>query len=207
VPAILILVVSLWNSSQTARDNHRADQQRQDTTLDSYLKQMSDLMLNDKLLTSADGSAVREVATAVTNATLPRLDGERATEVVRFLSDARASLDFLELPGQDLADQTLFRAYLYGANLAGADLTGAYLYGANLQAAGLQHARLKGAILGSARLSGALLLNADLSGAFLQSADLRGANLTGANLQGAKLAGALFSNTTCPNGKVTNTGC
>ena len=58
VPAILILVVTLWNSSQTARDNRHADQARQDTTLDTYFKQMSDLMLNNKLRASADGSAV-----------------------------------------------------------------------------------------------------------------------------------------------------
>ena len=232
VPAILILVVTLWNSSQTSRDNHRADQQRQDTTLDSYFKQMSDLMLNNNLLTSRDGSAVRAVAAAVTNSTLRRLDRERATEVIRFVSDAGTNLNFLKLPGQDLFHQNLFRAYLYGADLTGADLTGAYLFAAKLQEADLKNAHLQGAYLSLAKLSDASLVDADLrdatfvfanlahanltganltganlAGANLADANLTGANLTGANLTNVYLNGTIIARTTCPNGKVTNTRC
>src|SRR5207248_9407838 len=81
VPAILIAVTFLWSASQTRSDNRREDRRiaadraaaeeaRQDATLQSYLDQMSGLMLHEKLLTSNEGDAVRAVARTVTLATL-----------------------------------------------------------------------------------------------------------------------------------------
>ena len=63
VPAILIAVTFAWSYTQTQSDNRREDrriaadraaavQARQDTTLNGYFQQMSDLMLDRKLLTS-----------------------------------------------------------------------------------------------------------------------------------------------------------
>ena len=59
VPAILIGVTFAWSYTQTRSDNRRedrriaadraaADQVRQDTTLNGYFQQMSDLMLDRK---------------------------------------------------------------------------------------------------------------------------------------------------------------
>jgi|TARA_B110000503_G_scaffold128465_1_gene199591 uncharacterized protein YjbI with pentapeptide repeats len=53
---------------------------------------------------------------------------------------------------------------------------------------------------------GATLTGANLSGADLTGTNLRGANLTGANLTGANLTAVKWSNTTCPDGTVTDTG-
>jgi hypothetical protein len=100
VPAILIAVTFAWSATQTRNDNKRedrridadraaAEQVRQDTTLNDYIKQMSDLMLNKKLSSSKGGDAVRSVGRTVTLATLRRSDGERKAEVVRFLLEAR----------------------------------------------------------------------------------------------------------------------
>ncbi len=99
VPAILIGVTFAWSATQTRSDNRREDQRiradkaaaekaRQDETLQSYLDQMSSLMLHEKLLTSKPGDGVRAVARTVTLTALRRLDGERKAEVVRFLYEA-----------------------------------------------------------------------------------------------------------------------
>ena len=117
-------------------------------------------------------------------------------------------------------------AHLHGADFRGADLRGADFRGAKLRHADLRGAKLKGARFHAppgarkqanqtpscapncqgADLVGANLTGADLSRANLAGALLFGANLTGANLTGATLA-ALFSNTTCPSGRVSSTGC
>ena len=102
VPAILIGVTFAWSASQARSDNKREDQRiaadraaaevaRQDATLQTYLDQMSGLMLDKNLLTSKEGDAVRAVARTVTLTTLRRLDGSRKGEVVRFLAEARLS--------------------------------------------------------------------------------------------------------------------
>jgi len=103
-----------------------------------------------------------------------------------------------DFTGSNLANANL----AYPANLEFANLTNANLTGADFQLANLASANLTGANLTSAALLQALLYNANLTGA-----DLTGADLTNADLTNANLTGVIWSNTTCPNGTVTNTGC
>ena len=210
VPAILIGVTFAWSFTQTKADNKREDRRidadvaaaervRQDTTLNGYFQQMSDLMLENKLRSSKRADPVRSVAYTVTVTTLRRLDGERKGEVVRFLQNAglingeRPVFGLgggADLTGASLVEADLVHAYLQGAELTRADLTGANLILANLMEADLEGAVLKGADLIRANLQGADLTGADLSDANLSDADLSDANLSDANLTNAKLEGA-----------------
>jgi hypothetical protein len=67
------MMIFLCSASQTNSNNKRedrriradratAEQVREDTTLNGYIQQMSDLMLNTGLLSSERGDAVRTVA-------------------------------------------------------------------------------------------------------------------------------------------------
>jgi hypothetical protein len=109
VPAMLVAVTFAWSALQTNSDNNRedrrlaadraaAEQVRQDTTLNGYLQQMSDLVLHENLLASKSGDVVRSLARTVTLTTLRRLDGERKGEVVRFLGEAEFSAAPRSLP-------------------------------------------------------------------------------------------------------------
>jgi uncharacterized protein YjbI with pentapeptide repeats len=210
VPAILIGITLLWTAFQTGRDDARderrvaadraaAVQVRQDATLNDYYKQMSDLMLNKRLLASIPNDPVRSVARTVTLATLRRLNAERKGEVIRFLSEAEllTSLDgeergrvFLEdadLRHASLANALLYFADLRGANLADADLTQASLPDANLEAANLSGADARRAYFYGAKLKDAVLKGAALTGANFREAHLPRANLTGADLTRAML--------------------
>jgi uncharacterized protein YjbI with pentapeptide repeats len=177
VPAILIGVTFVWSATQTRSDNRREDRRiaadraaaeeaRRDATLQSYLAQMSDLMLREKLLTSTQTSAVRAVARTVTLATLRRLDGDRKRAVVSFLSEAHLLM--------------LHRVSLRNADLRGANLRGADLSGTNLAVADLRGADLRGADLTNAYLRGAFLMGTDLGNAIIVHTNLRGAHLRGA---------------------------
>jgi uncharacterized protein YjbI with pentapeptide repeats len=220
VPAILIGVTFAWSATQTKSDNKREDRRidadraaaeevRQDVTLQTYLNQMSALMLDKKLLSSKPDDPARAVARTVSLATLRRLDGERRGAVVHFLSEARllgikdprVDLDGADLGGATLAGAYLLgvslgavnlrRAHLEGAILADADLEGAHLEGANLGGrAHLERAILKNASLEDANLSGADLADADLGGAVLRGANFEGTYLVGAHLNEAALEGA-----------------
>ncbi len=94
-------------------------------------------------------------------------------------------------------------------NLKGANLSDCYLAGANLQdasarGANLAFSNLAGANLTSADLAQANLQHANLAGAELTKANLSGANLTGATTNGADFTSVTFSQTTCPDGTVSN---
>jgi len=211
VPAILIGVTFVWSATQTRNDNRREDRRiaadraaaeeaRRDATLQSYLDQMSGLMLDKKLLTSTQLSAVRAVARTVTLAALRRLDGERKAAVVRFLDEAElvniyepddlTGSPVVLLQGADLSGADLRRASLPGAELSGVDLTGAEFSGAVLNEAHLVGSRLRHAQLSRATLDATDLRKADLTGADLSDAYLADTNLGGAHLKGANLTGA-----------------
>ncbi len=105
------------------------------------------------------------------------------------------------------AGATLNYANLGYTNLAGADLQGADLVYASLYEANLTGANLAGASLNYVTANYATMTDATLTDAYMPFVNLTGANLTGATLTGANLSAVTWSNTTCPDGTVTNTGC
>ena len=204
VPVILIGVTFVWSTMQTRSDNKREDRRiaadrattedaRQDARLQSYLDDMSNLILKGNLLDSKSGDPVRAVARIDTLTVLHRLSGERKGQVVRFLYEAR--LIDSETPGRGsrfAADEhASSRVSLDGADLTGADLSAASLDGANLRGADLERANLKRAHLTGANLVGADLRDAHLDGAFLKRADFSLSDVAGAWLR-TDLRGAIF---------------
>jgi uncharacterized protein YjbI with pentapeptide repeats len=184
-----------------------ADDQQQETTLKSYLDDMSDLLLNHGLRTAKSGDEVSQVARERTLTTLRRLKADRNKIVVQFLQDAHligTPNAVINFSNADLSGDDLRGARLGGVNLSGADLTNASLNDANLTQADLRDADLSNANLFHAdlydtNLSRAILRNATLTIAFLRdanltNADLGSANLNGAYLGGANLNGAFLSN-------------
>ena len=212
----LFISVIQFNQQQSSNAQQALDQQQQ-TTLETYLDHMSDLLLTDKLKESKPGAEARAVARARTLVALQNLNPVRKGILLRFLYEAGlierplAGTFPLDLGDADLGNAFLERfelqsADLHRVNLSMADLFHATLLGANLSDANLSRTNLKQAYLG-----GALLVDADLSGADLSKADLSGADLSKADLSGADLRGTIINQsqldqvtsclgTTLPNG-------
>jgi uncharacterized protein YjbI with pentapeptide repeats len=182
-------------------------------------------ILTDGFLSAMDGTRRGDVVRFLFRA---RLLGNPQQNVGNPPGAPLVSLASADLQGASLAAAHLEDANLTGADLTRADLTGAVLATADLDGATLEHANLSHAIVNEdAKLTGADLRHANLTdaslvgsnlrtaylnnailiGADLTAANLTGAILTGANLTGANLRGAIFSDTTCPDGEVTNTHC
>jgi hypothetical protein len=177
-------------------DRQIADQHRQDNTLQLYLDQIGQLLLDkdrplrqSKFLVSGDteDNEMNTLARARTLTVLTRLDGDRKARVVQFLKEAglisKGEL-VVSLYGADLSGANLSEV----PNLSKADLSNAILSGANLSGDFLIEADLSNADLSGANLGDAILLRADLSEADLSGADLRGADLRGADLNGANVS-------------------
>jgi uncharacterized protein YjbI with pentapeptide repeats len=204
---------------RAAAELELAEQRAQDEALQAYLDQMSQLMLDRKLLEAEQGDPVHTLAQARTSTAILRLDAEHNESVTRFLSDSglagsdgstdgllrrialsRATLSSAFLPnadlvdadlsGADLSNALLFEADLLVADLSGADFSNASLLRADLSGADLSGADLSGANLSGANLSGANAFEANLSGAFLNGANLSGADLHEADLSSADLKNA-----------------
>jgi uncharacterized protein YjbI with pentapeptide repeats len=205
-----ILITQIVNTA-LARTGQRNQQELEDrraraTSLQSYLEQMGELLLNHRLRSSdlsdetdnfrvvgwggtllvgsrignanPEGGNSRAVAQAQTFAVLEGLDPTRK----RYL------LQFLYYSALINKDKPVIR--LAQANLEKANLSRAILGGANLRQANLRHANLMEANLSWAYLSWADLMEAYLREADLSDADLRHANLMEANLSEADLSEA-----------------
>jgi hypothetical protein len=200
--------------AQTDRDLAK-DSQRE-VLLQSYLDQMTVLLLERGLGKSNIRDSVRDVARIRTLSVLNALDGNRKRSVMLFLQESglittttRIGLDehqsprtvsqgLISLSRADLRDADLRGLYLVGVNIAGADLTGADLTGADLRAAELTYADLKNANFTFANLTGAHLIYADIRGADFRGANLEHSNLIGAYYTGGQLDEARLKGATMP---------
>ena len=232
---VVIGVAGLWfNWAQDARQREDAqtraqaqleaeEERTQEEALQQYNNVMRSLLLEEDLLDSQEGDAVRELARARTLGVLNILDSDRKRIVVLFLRETSLISSYedtiVDLSGANLRDANLREARLVNTSLgtqgfltphdertdlSGADLSGAILLGANLKGAILTGADLSGALVGTtdpnlpwhpknADLEGVDLSDANLSGAELVTLDLSETDLSGADLSGANLSEATVS--------------
>jgi hypothetical protein len=192
------------NDQQIAQDNRQNDlylsnDQQQEVTLETYLKDMSDLLLTHNLRNSKPGDEVRQIARMRTLTTLRRLalvlppyvcptPSPETTnpynvcpmiEPVLKTNPNRIVLQFLQdthLVGGKNAVIDLRNANLSNDDLRDVNLSNVDLSGADLSSAQLNLANLSGANLG------AILIDGKLTPANLDTADLSGADLTNATI-------------------------
>lgn len=204
----VIAGVGLWFTSSQAeeqkyiqqqeaeRQRYIQEQEAMEASLQAYLDQMTQMMLDDEnpLLNSESESAEGVMARVRTITILRRLDAKRNKLVLSFLKES--GLLVFSVPGEpkegavQLHDADLTHADLAGANLSGLNLRDARLRSADLENATLGLTNLTLADLEHANLEGADLRDADLLFADLDDANLKDANFNGASLRYADLSGA-----------------
>ena len=142
--AVVTALAAFWTNAFSQRQKQTeleiaSDKQREDA-LQSYIKEISELLLHEKLRESKPQDEVSMIARVRTLTVLPRLDGKRKRTVLQFLHESdliendKCIVDLVEadLTGANLADTNLRKAYLLGVDLTGANLMGAVLSEANL---------------------------------------------------------------------------
>lgn len=116
-------------------------------TLQTYLDQISDLILEQGLRHSDQDTIQAKVAAKarrLTLMTLQELDGRRKRKVLRFLYESHliTGESIIDLKGADLSGSELQELNLSGVHLIGADLRGANLSKSNLSAARITSTQL-----------------------------------------------------------------
>src|SRR5918993_2459264 len=186
----VVIALGIWaitwqldklENQRAEAERELAEQQAQDEALQAYLDQMSQLILDRKLLEVEQGDPLHEqgdpvhtLAQARTSTAILRLDAQHNESVTHFLIHSGLAVRSKD-SARVLRGSTLSHAKLSGAHLTNADLSDASLIGADLC---------------DANLFGADLRDANLISADLSRADLSEANLIGANLENANLSGA-----------------
>lgn len=198
IPAALAVAAVYLNQAERKSEREVAAKQAEDTALETYLKEMSELLLMQHLRESPDSDEKRTLARAWTLTIARRLGEENKGTLLRFLSEAKLihkdnpiiSISGIDLSGASLRGADLSHADLRHVNLREANLMDAVLHNADLHRASLYEAYLPDADLRGANLSdtimtAAILVNANLCGTNLCNVELVYANLSNANLTDA----------------------
>jgi uncharacterized protein YjbI with pentapeptide repeats len=189
---LMLGVGGLWfTEEQKQREEEARNERSQDEALQSYLDQMSQLLIDTegtRLRKLEPDEDVRNLMRARTITALAMLDASRKARVVRYLVEA--DLITRENPVIDLRDTDLRGVDLKGIDLNHRNLSGVYLTEANLSEANLRDVNLSGATLTDATLSDATITDTNLTDADLSGADLTYAELSNTALSGADLSGA-----------------
>jgi hypothetical protein len=106
---LVIALAGWWLSEVSTRNQQQVEAERaRQSVLQSYIQDMSELLLNKGLATSKPDSLITRVARANTVSTMHRLDGARNRILIRFLldSDLLISGSVALLKGADLGVPT-----------------------------------------------------------------------------------------------------
>jgi Pentapeptide repeats (9 copies) len=193
IPMLLAGGAVSFNMQQSEVSRSITADQQKEATLNTYMNDISDLLLNHSLATSKFGDQVQYVARAKTLSALRVLNPERKNVLMRFLSDTGI------LFGQSGKPPVL---RLNDADLSDVNLSGVKLYGAYLSATNFMGARLDSANLAFANLDEANLHNVDLNHADLFHTHFCATNLSGVQLGGTSLSTAHLTGATLPNGAI-----
>ncbi len=194
-----------------------ADEQYREDALQSYYRDMRELILEKKLGTSTSRDEVRSIARARTLSVLRQLDVKRRGLLTLFLKesnlitlevDNEGNVIRVDEEGKSTASRDgklLSQAGII--SMSGADLTSTDLKHLDLSYTSFWYTRLTNAQLEGADLRYANLSKANLEGANLDGANLESASLEGADLNNASMHGTRFCNTIMPDGKLKNDSC
>ncbi len=191
IPLALAVIAIFFNRSERKNEQKIASDNQQEAALQEYLKEMSELLLHEKLRESGEDDEVRKIARVRTLTVLPRLDGKRKRNLLLFLYDA----DLINRRGQiinvsdadfseaDLSEVNLFRyKWVRKGESHTFTTVKADLSGVNLRNANLNRANLRGVKLGAEDELHLEISDKDYSTQGTIRADLSRADLRGADL-------------------------
>ncbi len=214
IPLVLAGGTVWFTNRQNEAAARVAEDQRAETTLQSFIDHMSDLILHEKLCESSHSAHVRSIARARTLTALRNLDSHRKVVLLRFLYDSRLidrGKGVVDLRGANFDYVKLDHTLLPGVNLRGAKMRGTLCEGANftgadLGGADLADSILHGAVFRDANLGGKATSDFDLDTAPSLTVTANGADdLPGANLSRASLTNAVLDDATLDHANMVRT--
>jgi uncharacterized protein YjbI with pentapeptide repeats len=197
VPVVLAIVAFSFNAGQASVNQQLEQQSNQEQVVNTFLGQMSSLLLQYNLHGSPLGDPKRAIAQAITLSALDRLDSQHKNIIILFLY--RADLlkyhyyknnetecgDPKALKKQFSDEQPIIT--LSQGNIAGVTINDLKLSCIDLHNMHLEGSNFSTSVLDRADLGISLAKGADFSYTSMNSASLYYLDLSEANLQGAQL--------------------
>ncbi len=208
VPLVLAIVAFAFNAGQAAANDQLEQQSAQEQVVNTYLDQMSNLVLQYHLHGSQPGDPIRAIAQALTLTALSRLDSDHKNIIILFLYRADLLKYHYYLHNEtDCGDPNVLKQQFHNEQpiitLSQGNIDGVTISNLGLQCIDLHNMSLEGsnfstsdlnrADLGLSLATDANFSYASMVGASLYYLDLENANLQGAILEYANMEGICLS--------------
>lgn len=180
---------------QFDQSREETDRQRQEELLNSYVENMTFMLIDRNLREQQPGSSLQNAAIRRTISTMSLLNSDHNKELFEYLySENLIALSQKMYENTENNVSSGGRIVdLRNTNLDYVDLESAELEGIDLEGVNLEHADLENTDLENANMKNSNLLEADLTGTQLEGANLEGAKITKEQLaKVASLKGAVL---------------
>jgi uncharacterized protein YjbI with pentapeptide repeats len=211
IPVVIAIVTFSFNASQASTNQNLEQQNNQEQVVNTYINQMSDLLLKYHLHESQLGDPIRAIAQAITLTALSRLDSEHKNIIILFLYRADLLKYHYYKHGEkecidnrmpkNLSDEQPIITLSLG-NLEGVTINHTALPCIDLHNMHLEGSNFSWTVLDRAALGLSLAMNADFSHTSMKAADLYYLDLSDANLQEAKLQYANMQGICLPHARL-----
>ncbi len=185
----VLIALTAWSFKEIEKRNTQSSEREraQNETLDSFIKIMTELIINNKLISQTPSPESKIIARTRIMLALSNLDRMKKGQVLQFLFES--SLINQE-PKINLNGGDIKNAVLDGIVLSSSEIKGAYFNKASIKNSNLSNANFTSCNFSEANFSNSLMENTDLSYSNLTSAKLRNINLDSINFEGAVLTKA-----------------
>jgi uncharacterized protein YjbI with pentapeptide repeats len=187
IPIAVGVCAWIFKEAEKDKSNKSEIERNQNETLDSFIKIMTELIINNNLANAKSTLETRIIARTRINLAFSNLSGSRKGQILQFLFESRL-ID--QTPQINLNGANLKNAILDGIVLSNAEIRGVYFNNATITESNLNGANFISSDFTNANLSKSLMQNTNLSYTNLTNGKMNNMNLTSVNFEGANLTNA-----------------
>lgn len=191
VPVSIGVVGWIYKEYEKSKEERRIKEDKYNDILDSYFKNISDLILNSNLTKNKKNKKSKKIARTRTIIALEELDGERKGQILQFLRETKLlkKIDILganfsegDFEGLVLRNQIIKGVNFKNSNFDNSYLDGTQFISCDLDSCSFSNSSLKNVDFNYSKLNNSTIRNTDVTtvkfeGAELNNVDLRSTNI------------------------------
>lgn len=190
IPSSVALVGWIYKEFEKSKDAKKEYENKQNETLDSYFRIISDLIIKDNLLDNNLNNDSKIIARTRTIVAIENLSGDRKGQVLQFLHES----NLIRNNVVDLVGGNFRNSEVSGIVLKGIAIKGVYFCKSEFVKTYLQNTDFSGCDFSETNFDSSSLENTNLSYTKLLKCKLTNIDLTTVNFEGADLTNADLSN-------------
>lgn len=194
IPSSVALVGWIYKEFEKSKDAKKEYENKQNETLDSYFRNISDLIINNNLLDNNLNNDSKIIARTRTIVAIENLSGDRKGQVLQFLHESNLIRNnVVDLVGANFKDSEVSGIVLTDISIKGvffcrSEFVKTYLQNTDFSACDFSETNFDGSLLLNTNLSYTKLVNCKLTNIDLTTVNFEGADLTKADLSFSKIS-------------------